>query len=478
MSAVSEVLAALGLANRPGAVAIPEGGRLYGPPLPDPLATDHGGAPQIVALPTVNVVAGQQQLNLPAFCREGGSLRIANNGPFDLVVNFGGFSRNLAHGLVDLWQLPPESLGLTITATLGPGQVTGPATLLLDFAYPGEAIEGTYPQVITGATVQIGNSPSVTISSGNVNIGTMPSVVISSGTVTIGNTVTISGSVSITSGTVTIGGTPNINIQSQAVTLNVNQPQTALTDLTFPATGATTQTTQAVPTGTHALGFLGDPTNGLTAVTVKGHTTGRQYFPLDTNIAPAAGLRFFHSAYVLVPVDSAHDTQYDVTGTNSFGVAIVIKVSAILDTEIVQVGNNSMTPVFVVDGTGVGWPGVAVRPQPYDVIGTSSPAAGSQATVTLAAGGASKFYRAHTISGSMSQSAATASNQGVQILDGVTVLFNAAIAVQAAIGASSGVHLADVAYPGSFNTAMTAKLTGTATGLFEAITVGAYLSQN
>lgn len=314
------------------------------------------------------------------------------------------------------------------------------------------------------ATVQISGTPTVSISgTPTVNVGNTPAVTISSGTVTAN-----------------ISGTPNINIQSQSVNLNTQQPMTALASLSFPANGRTTQTTAAVATGTHAIALENAAIAALTNLVVKGHTTGVQYFPFPANGgASLPAVTLFQSVQLVIPVDSTQDAQFDVSGTNpSASNAVAIRVTQILDTQAVWVQSDQGMPVYVSGLAGVNPPstlGLLQMPQPYDVTGLSAPAAGSQATVTLAASGSGQAYRCHSLIASIEAGVATAAGTDVELLDGVTIKIQVELGFVATVGAIDRFSAQGLAYLGTVNTSMGFKFANANGSDAQRVNIGAYL---
>lgn len=340
------------------------------------------------------------------------------------------------------------------------------ATDLADYSQAVQVLGGSVS--ITGtATVQITGTPTVSISgTPTVNVGNTPSVTISSGSVTA-----------------TISGTPSINIQSQSVTVNVNQPQTALANLSFPAGIRSTQTSAAVPAGTHSLALENSGVARLNNVVVAGHTTGVVYWPLPFTrnlFAATPTFDLTQTENVVVPIDSTQDTTFDVTATNTSGVsAVALRVTAILDTQTVYVQNNPGAPVYVAGLHGFN-PGalyaVETVPAAYDVTGTSAPAGGSQATVTLAASASGLHYTANTLSASSGQGANTAQQADTTLQDGVTALMTLTLFLLAGVGNNVAWIETRLAYKGTNNTAMTWGFGAGTTSVTQRVNIGAYLS--
>ena len=362
---------------------------------------------------------------------------------------------------VSITGTPNVNIANTPTVILG----TGSATV--------GAISAINSTVTVAGTINIGNTPSVTISgTPTVNIGNTPSVTIS-GTPTV----------SISSGTVSISGTPNINILSQSVSVNVSQPQTALTDLSFVA-GTATKTTDAVPAGTHSLSLLWAPNAGETLNYVRGHTTGRNYWPANAQTPAFAQSFVGGSVRFVVPINQALDSQYDVNYTATGNVTM--KNLAVLDTQVVDVRGSFLEPVpiIVADafnyGQPKGGPGASSRawttlPGDYDGVGNAQPAAGTIATVLLAAQ-PGKSWRCHHVSGSLDQTVAAANAHYLELFDGAALVDNWVIGNAAAASATDHFGLTDLAILGTVNTTMKVTFDAVNANSVQTVNIGAYLA--
>lgn len=324
---------------------------------------------------------------------------------------------------------------------------------------------------ITGtATVQITGTPTVSISgTPTVNVGNTPAVTISSGTVNA-----------------TISGTPNINIQSQSITIQVNQPPTALSDISW--TVDATKTTGVVPAGTHALLVIlgvGAPPTG--SVTVTGHTSGAIYFPNDNRVTSGFA---YTGDFILVPVDSSHDTQFDIQILGVASNPTTLKIAAILDTASVIVSTRPTSPLYIatpagnpiaVKGIGVAGAAnnnqfaVADVAQPYDVIGVSAPAAGSQASVVLAAT-PGKTYTAARLAASTGNGGTTVQQAAAQLKDGTTLMCSMDVYLPGTTGSNVGFNESGLAYRGTTGNSMTFQITAGTTGVSQTVNIGAYLA--
>jgi hypothetical protein len=319
------------------------------------------------------------------------------------------------------------------------------------------AISSVNSTVTVAGTINIGNTPSVSISgTPTVNIGNTPNVAVT-GTV----------SVSIVAGSVSISGTPNINIQSQSVNVAVNQPQTQLADLSFPGSATTTLTTAAVPSGTHALMLINGNLQSLHHLTVVGHTTGTNYLPIDKSVNSVV---LGSLDIIVVTIASTLDSQYDVTLTNPVAAVAPLKVIAMLDASAVWVQNTSKQPLFNWQTT-----------RPYDFEAFTNPAAGSQAIITAAASlqGRWMCQMLHAYSGNNST---TGSIQNVRISDsatgGTNQKYGNGIGESGAIGASDHITGPDMAVIGTFNTQMTIDFAVGVTNIQEKLSVGLHLMQS
>jgi len=217
---------------------------------------------------------------------------------------------------------------------------------------PTVLVSGTVAVSITGANVVVLGGGTASIGS----ISAIDSTVTVAGTVNIGNTpaVTISGTptVNINSGTVSISGTPSINILSQSVTVNVNSPGTALDNQTTAANTAATYGPYTLPAGTHAIGLV--LTNQAAAFLIQGNTTGQSYGVYGVqgngNILPAG--------YYVIPVSQASDTQIKLLLWTPAGNAIHWYLSAILDSQVVQLDASTydfatQNPIVTIGGSDI-----------------------------------------------------------------------------------------------------------------------------
>jgi hypothetical protein len=329
---------------------------------------------------------------------------------------------------------------------------------------------GTAAMTITGTasqTIQV-------LISGNpsVNIGNTPAVTVS-GTVTVSvsNTpaVTISGtpSVTISSGTVSISGTPNINISAQSITVQVNLPWRTVTQFSTVGAGAENFTTGAVGAGAQTMRIsIEGSTKFITNLTITGVTTGIVY-EQENNVLALSGT-------FTVPINGSRDSTYKLAWVTSSGAATKIDVDA-SDLNMgypslgQDVAGNSLPVVIASDQARI-----PVLPSVYDAQGTNAPAAGTAASVVLGAT-SGKQYRAALLDASAMTSAATASIDAFQVLDGVTVIFNRYCGQIAGTGSTSPpLALSDAALFGTTGNSMTAKFTAGATTTEQAVNIGTY----
>ncbi len=296
------------------------------------------------------LVANTPQTLQDPFAGTGGAaagIQIQNLSGFVLTVTGFGSPVTVQAIAAQTIALPTSGASVTIdpasSASQGPSSVFYAVWLL-----PGEKSDtpdgplttasiditgGTVTAVFqTGATVDIGNTPSVTVASGTVNVGNTPSVVVdtsggavpvnASGTVvvssitspvtaTVSNTVTVSpsgtfniqgvtggttvgitGSVSIsntpavtinsgtvtatiTSGTVNIGNTPAVTIDTTGGAVAVNATGTvAVSSITSPVTvGSITNAVTVTPSGTiNVQGVSGGTAIGIAGTVNIGNT--------------------------------------------------------------------------------------------------------------------------------------------------------------------------------------------------------------
>lgn len=134
---------------------------------------------------------------------------------------------------------------------------------------------------------------------------------------------------------------------------------------------------------------------------------------------------------------------------------------------------SSSNSYGIIPTAKVGLP-LAMRAWDYDLVATSTPAAGAQATVTLAAS-PGRAYRAAALDASIVANAATASNLGASLIDGAAALGSWYLGTTAAIGSTSHMEKSGCAYKGTINTAMIFRFSAGAAGNLQAVTIGAYL---
>ncbi len=153
--------------------------------------------------------------------------------------------------------------------------------------------------------------------------------------------------------------------------------------------------------------------------------------------------------------------------------------------------NNSVTPQRAADNGNVvendhsaanygiipalksGLP-LGVVPWPYDVTGLSTPATGSQATITLAAAPGFR-YIAHHWAVSLANSAAAATIRDIQLQDASTSIWDVALGVAAAQTSTAHIEITGAAYPGTVGNSMTLKVDAAVAGLLERVNLAAYL---
>lgn len=317
-------------------------------------------------------------------------------------------------------------------------------------------ITGTPSVTIASGTVNIGNTPTVILGAGTANVGSISGIsgtVTVAGTVNIGNTpsVTISGTpnVNISSGTVSITGTPNINIQSQSVTLQTQQSQVAVGSTINGATNFATNPSW------HSIGIQIITTKAGQTLSVKGATSGIEYCPpwLQGPLNVTAGQKFI---FPIAPIDPATDVNITVT-CNQSGQRIL----GILDT--------SATEVFTLSGQGL-----AVQALAYDATGLSAPASGTQASVVLAAT-TGKAYTAAALAAAIQAGVATAFAVDIELLDGVTVIFQHMLGAPATIGSQSEFNETMLGYKGTAGNSMTWKFANSNANDLQRVNIGAYL---
>lgn len=117
---------------------------------------------------------------------------------------------------------------------------------------------------------------------------------------------------------------------------------------------------------------------------------------------------------------------------------------------------------------------LGVAPWPYDATGSSVPATGSQATVTLAAS-PGKAYTAHHLAASLISVAAVATAPSVELDDGATVLWKQWLGLSATAESEQHFEPVGLAYKGTAGNTMTLKFSAGLANIAQAVNIGAYL---
>jgi hypothetical protein len=363
-------------------------------------------------------------------------------------VTGGGVSDSLTATLYGLQDVNPSNLTMdTAVGSASSVVLNGGSAVVSITGIPSVSISGTVPVTISSGTVTISGTVPVSIA-GTINVN------IASGTVAISGTVPVT----ISSGTVSITGTANISIVSQSITLATIQNQIFQGTLT--ATGIVQVGSQFTPaTGTHAIGlylYRGAGGGIASRLAVEIDTTAGLHFSLD--IANPLG------EYYIVPVPPG--TPVTVFLANSNGGSSFVTIYQLLDVQALQIANPPDYPIYT-------------RLPRYDGQGSSEPAAGTKATVTLAAN-ASKRWVAHHISAAMSQISGAATAQNLALIDGASggavLLIQQVLAITAAVNNLDRWAESDLAYAnGLVNTAMTLEFGAGVAGTAQRISLGAYL---
>jgi len=314
---------------------------------------------------------------------------------------------------------------------------------------------------VTGGSVQITGTASVSI------VGT-PTVAISgTPTVNIGNTP----SVNITSGSVTatISGTPNINITSQSVNLTTQTPWVAR-GTQVAVVGGSNFTTSAIPAGDTYMGIAVEAAS-LNQLQVTGGTTGMLYFP-GGGAVPVTPYSI--GGWIEFPINPALDATYRITYTsaNGGGGFTIAAFSAPLTGLPSLQGQGpmaaSLAVVIASDQSRV-----SVRTSPVDLSGTSSPAAGTVASVVLAAVGG-RTYTCHSIDGTVAQSVAVSAAQELQLKDGATIVWQQWLVIPAVAFSFAHIEKSDLELKGTVGNSMTAAITNGVASVSETANIGAY----
>jgi hypothetical protein len=122
----------------------------------------------------------------------------------------------------------------------------------------------------------------------------------------------------------------------------------------------------------------------------------------------------------------------------------------------------------------VGAQPLGVRSWDYDITGTSAPAAGAQATVTLAAS-PGKTYRAAFLDAALVNTGVAAGRVTTALLDGAAVIFTGGLGAQAATGAMGLYAASGLGYKGTVGNSMTWRQSAGVANYVESVNIGAYL---
>lgn len=117
---------------------------------------------------------------------------------------------------------------------------------------------------------------------------------------------------------------------------------------------------------------------------------------------------------------------------------------------------------------------LGVAPWDYDSFGNSAPAAGTAASVVLAAV-AGKSYHVHTLMASQEAGAATANGVFYNLKDGASSVVIHLLAVIAAIGSNAHMEMTGAAFKITQGNSVTWQAGSSVTSQVEVVTIGAYL---
>lgn len=224
---------------------------------------------------------------------------------------------------------------------------------------------------------------------------------------------------------------------------------------------------------------------------LAGVQTGTEYAALkDTANSGVIGI------YIFPIPGTLEDTQYKFNFSNGGGATVNVYASDIQPPGISQGQETSMhsIPVVIandqsavsVQTTGAstvaavisGTTGALPTLQPYDGQGTSHPAAGTKATVTLAGNG-TKRWIAHDAEVSESTTVATAVERDFNLIDGASGGVNALVVwtlgYSAVIGNTQQAGRAGMAYEGTVSTGMTLEASAADASMLQRVSIGAYL---
>ncbi len=188
-----------------------------------------------------------------------------------------------------------------------------------------------------------------------------------------------------------------------------------------------------------------------------------------TLTAPAADVAFGD----LVAMVSRWQVSLPVTATfqesyNNGGAAVQVG-----NTGIQQIDRHVSDSYTIIPPAKVPLP-FGVRPWDVDAQGLNNAATGSQSKVILAAV-TGKTYRLTDVAGSISQTATTVANLGVQVLDGAALLWGLQVSVDGVAGHGASVVATGLARKGTAGNSMTAQINAAVAGINGEVTIGAYL---
>lgn len=326
---------------------------------------------------TIPVTSSSFTLTLPYPVSTMIGATIENESPYNLLVTSGGSVRNTPAQCLDYLVLPTTGSTIQVQPTL----ITPDAGGLISEAIVTWYIQG---DTMPSQALPIALPRSLEIG-GNVDIGTITgtvtvqgSVDVGSGTIDIGNTPTVtigagSSPIDISSGTVNIGGGQG----GSSTNVSTQTPPEQLPGSPFSYSTTSTESNTSfiidIPLSATTLGmvFSYNVPTGNQLVQITGNTSNTVYF--SSYVSPLD--------YELVAVNGSLDTALTVKvycGSSASGTAYI---SALAGEGAVNVTNNELQPVIVQGATVKSNIGIADNwLYPPDVITMGSNAVGNTGT--------------------------------------------------------------------------------------------------
>lgn len=484
----------------------------------------------MITLPPVAITGKPQLVDLTV--NDGCCALLQNESGYALEVAVGATKRWLGAWEADLFDVPSGVRQVSWVPKLIGSLFNAPSsTLLVTVAEPGERFHGTYPLALTrqaaisaGVPVTNVNQPTpVSLQNGAGQAmgdvsGTGLGADVASNAISTSFT-NIAGASAVLASFKAAAG------QSIALVGSLGGFLVGSATAVAPAFGQATSagsllvawvtSTNASPT-TSAAGWvqavvIPTPVSGLyVALWYKKNCGAAEAAPAFTAVGGAgnmqAQLAEFSGADTSAPLDKTSSAQQPTTPTitvsNSSidagqGDLVLLGVSwslfGLFTLTFTDTFNNGAAVTHAGDGGAGGVSGIpasfafAINPSgvssalpmgsvpwDYDAQGTNAPAAGSAASVVLAAT-PGKIYRASSIDASIISVAAAAVAPAVEVLDGATVIWQQYLGLVATADAEQHIETAGRAIKGTTGNSLTLKFTSGTANIAQTVNLGAYL---